>query len=107
MADWRNHEDIRISLPAATALANLDRDNEFKYERQMYALHPSFRSTDKEYVDVVFVHGLLGGVFFTWRQRDRNETALGFLGKKTSKGKGCYVLFENPYPNIHFNKSIL
>ncbi|KAF2904971.1 hypothetical protein ILUMI_01214 [Ignelater luminosus] len=84
LAEWVKESDIRISAPAARTLANLDSDDEFDavYPQRMYVLHPMLRSDQNTNVDVVFVHGLLGGVFFTWRQRDRNETTIGFLGKK-------------------------
>ncbi|XP_060524697.1 protein SERAC1 isoform X2 [Cylas formicarius] len=74
LAKWTHHEDIRISVPAAKALANLDRDNEAQYSSSLYLLHPLHKSNYTENADVVFIHGLLGGVFYTWRQRTNNKT---------------------------------
>lgn len=35
------------------------------------------------------MHGLLGGVFYTWRQRDKSKSALRLMGKQEKeKGKG-------------------
>lgn len=52
-------------------LINFDLDaQESKYERNIYLLHPVYRTVEKSDTDIIIVHGLLGGVFFTWRQRD-------------------------------------
>ncbi|CAH1373103.1 unnamed protein product [Tenebrio molitor] len=82
LARWVKSDDVRISIPAAKALANLDSDEEPLYKQRLYPLHPTTRIVRDAGVDVVFVHGLLGGVFFTWRQRLRQQDPLGFLGKK-------------------------
>uniref|UniRef100_UPI00398EFC60 protein SERAC1 isoform X2 n=1 Tax=Pristiophorus japonicus TaxID=55135 RepID=UPI00398EFC60 len=59
---------------AARALANLDRDTvEQKYEDGVYILHPQYRTSQPIKADVLFVHGLLGAAFKTWRQKDRND----------------------------------
>lgn len=68
-------------MPAAKALANLDFDNDQEYSRCLYLLSPITRSPKDSDVDVIFVHGLLGGVFYTWRQRIRDAHAIGILGK--------------------------
>lgn len=51
---------------------NIDTDgNEgAKYPRHIYLLYPLHRIHAATKMDVVFLHGLLGGVFVTWRQRD-------------------------------------
>lgn len=68
---------------AAKALANLDLDdpNYVQYPPNVYPLHPRLRTRQKPKADIVFIHGLLGGVFFTWRQKDRAPTELGLYGK--------------------------
>lgn len=76
---------MRLSGPAVRALANLDVDDNpsEKYHRRIYLLHPQHRDLGTPKLDVVFIHGLLGGVFVTWRQRDRDQSSTGFVGKST------------------------
>ncbi|XP_078412944.1 protein SERAC1 isoform X4 [Cetorhinus maximus] len=59
---------------AARALANLDRETvEEKYEDGIYILHPQFRTSQPIKADVLFIHGLLGAAFKTWRQKDHSD----------------------------------
>uniref|UniRef100_A0A673H1H6 Protein SERAC1 n=1 Tax=Sinocyclocheilus rhinocerous TaxID=307959 RepID=A0A673H1H6_9TELE len=56
---------------AARALANLDREAvRQKYQDGVYILHPQCRTNQPIKADVLFVHGLLGAAFKTWRQKD-------------------------------------
>ncbi|KAK3542310.1 hypothetical protein QTP86_022492 [Hemibagrus guttatus] len=60
---------------AARALANLDRDaEEQKYGDGVYVLHPQCRTSQPIKADILFVHGLLGAAFKTWRQKDCDLT---------------------------------
>ncbi|CAM4693280.1 unnamed protein product [Leuciscus chuanchicus] len=60
---------------AARALANLDRDAvRQKYQDGVYILHPQCRTNQPIKADVLFVHGLLGAAFKTWRQKDPDVT---------------------------------
>ncbi|KAK7863632.1 hypothetical protein R5R35_006169 [Gryllus longicercus] len=74
LAKWSQNQNIRLSAPATKALANLDSDDvrTALYPRRVYLLHPTWRRSPRPKMDVVFVHGLLGGVFVTWRMRDQD-----------------------------------
>lgn len=61
--------DIRLASSAAVCLANLS--GEFSYKPGLYLLHPLYRSKTTHKCDTLLVHGLRGGVFVTWRQRDK------------------------------------
>ncbi|XP_075991078.1 protein SERAC1 [Anticarsia gemmatalis] len=61
--------DVRLSSSAAVSLANLS--GEQCYRPGLYLLHPIYRTTTPPSCDTLLVHGLRGGVFVTWRQRDK------------------------------------
>ncbi|XP_067398584.1 protein SERAC1 isoform X2 [Emydura macquarii macquarii] len=75
------------SSHASRALANLDRDTvQEKYPDGVYVLHPQYRSSQPIKADVLFIHGLLGAAFKTWRQQDISKP----LDEKASKGEEVY-----------------
>lgn len=77
-----HHPDVRIAGPANQALANLDKDTvKEKYSTNIFLLHPHARNDEKVLVDVVFVHGLLGSVFYTWRNGRNCTKTLDLVGK--------------------------
>jgi len=82
LSRWSRSDDIRLSAQAISALVNLDIDGneKAKYPQSVYLLHPLHRVHATTKMDVVFLHGLLGGVFVTWRQRDIDTSALGVVG---------------------------
>ncbi|CAK9797149.1 Protein SERAC1 [Anthophora quadrimaculata] len=85
LVEWSQNSDIRLSAPASRALANLDMDENgyVKYPRRIYLLHPLHKIKGNIKLDVVFLHGLLGGVFITWRQRDLNTPAVDVIDPDT------------------------
>lgn len=80
LADWLQaaDADLRLSLEAAKTLHNLAFSPAVKLHRSLYILHPihqtqpnttSTTSPQADF-DIIFIHGLQGGVFKTWRQAD-------------------------------------
>uniref|UniRef100_W5NHF5 Protein SERAC1 n=1 Tax=Lepisosteus oculatus TaxID=7918 RepID=W5NHF5_LEPOC len=71
LAELMKSSHIMQSSHAARALANLDRDVvQEKYKDGVYILHPQCRTGQAMKADVLFIHGLLGAAFKTWRQQD-------------------------------------
>lgn len=74
LAKWARDPDIQISSPAVKALYNLDEEFEDgRFPRSIYVLHPTVRTMHVPKIDVIFIHGLWGGLFVTWRQRDNEQ----------------------------------
>ncbi|KAM9435365.1 protein SERAC1 [Clarias gariepinus] len=75
LAEMAQSPHIIQASHAARALANLDRDAEVqKYPDGVYVLHPQGRTSEPIKADILFVHGLLGAAFKTWRQKDCDLT---------------------------------
>lgn len=90
LAAWGRDVDIRINVTANKALSNLDKDsndNRRMYKSKIYPLYPLTRTKGEPQLDIVFVHGILGGVFMTWRQREERFEALkaNSMTKKLTK----------------------
>ena len=80
LAQWKDDPNLLVTLPATRALANLDCRFGPKYAPGIYlmlndaTLKPGQPVEKSKGVDVVFLHGLLGGAFYTWRQEDTGNT---------------------------------
>ncbi|XP_008546833.1 protein SERAC1 [Microplitis demolitor] len=99
LAAWSRHKDIRLAGPAARALFNLDEDanNGEKFPRRIYLLHPMNRTRTKPKADVVFIHGLLGGIFISWRQRDP-DPSLKFVEPRSKESEDLLIKIVKEYP---------
>ncbi|CAH1400691.1 unnamed protein product [Nezara viridula] len=73
LAEWMQSNNQKLSIAAASCLANLDDDSNLKYEREVLLLHPPFKNNESIKTDIVLIHGLLGGVHYTWRQRGNRK----------------------------------
>lgn len=90
LAAWGRDVDIRLNVTANKALSNLDKDsndNRRVYKSKIYPLYPRLRTKAEPQLDIVFVHGILGGVFMTWRQKEERFEALkaNSMTKKLTK----------------------
>lgn len=99
LAEWQTCPDLRLQVISAKAMANLDHDdpNRSEYPPNVYPLYPRLRTASKPKADIVFIHGLMGGVFYTWRQKDRKPTELGLYGKNafyTSETDDVFLVGE-------------
>ncbi|KAI3364275.1 hypothetical protein L3Q82_011079, partial [Scortum barcoo] len=73
LAEMMQSPHIMQASHAARALANLDRETvKEKYQDGVYILHPQTRDNQPIKADVLFIHGILGAAFKTWRQKDRS-----------------------------------
>ncbi|KAM3602899.1 uncharacterized protein V6R79_013118 [Siganus canaliculatus] len=75
LAEMMQSPHVMQASHAARALANLDRETvKEKYQDGVYVLHPQTRSSQPIKADVLFIHGILGAAFKTWRQKDRSTS---------------------------------
>ncbi|CAH1400690.1 unnamed protein product [Nezara viridula] len=80
LAEWMQSNNQKLSIAAASCLANLDDDSNLKYEREVLLLHPPFKNNESIKTDIVLIHGLLGGVHYTWRQRGNRKGPVSIFG---------------------------
>lgn len=87
LSNWQHDEDLRIQVLASTALNNLDKydTSGFVYQPKLYPLYPRGRINEKPALDLIFVHGILGGIWITWRvqrESDMQDSLPPQLNKK-------------------------
>ncbi|XP_003419248.1 protein SERAC1 [Loxodonta africana] len=88
MAEAMKSQHIMEASHAARTLANLDRETvQEKYQDGVYVLHPQCRTSQPIKADVLFIHGLMGAAFRTWRQQDLDQV----LMEKASEGEDRYT----------------
>lgn len=91
MAEAMKSSHIIDVSHAARALANLDRDSvREKYPDGVYILHPQFRTSQPIKADVLFIHGLMGAAFKTWRQQDSEQNLTETLSEDEARYTTCW-----------------
>jgi hypothetical protein len=74
LAQWLQSNQLELSLPAAKILYNLNQKRETNLlPKSLYLMHPIYLDSQNKHFDLIFVHGLLGGAFKTWRQCDSEQ----------------------------------
>lgn len=68
LVEFTRSQHLELSMPAYKALANLDAEDKAVYGNHIYLLSPLYRNQKETNFDVIFVHGLVGSVFKSWRQ---------------------------------------
>lgn len=97
-------KDVRLSSSAAVCLANLS--GEFCYRPGLYLLYPLYRTTSPRVCDTLLVHGLRGGVFVTWRQRDKKcAEPLGII-EVTMQDTDCDPCPETNEPSKYLDPEL-
>ncbi|KAG8522402.1 Protein SERAC1 [Galemys pyrenaicus] len=91
LAEAMKSPQIMEASHAARTLANLDRETvREKYPDGVYVLHPQYRTSQPIKADVLFVHGLMGAAFKTWRQQDNERAALEKISEDEARYTTCW-----------------
>ncbi|KAM6185321.1 protein SERAC1 isoform 2-T2 [Rhynchocyon petersi] len=91
MAEAMKSQQIMEASHAARTLANLDRETvQEKYQDGVYVLHPQCRTSQPIKADVLFIHGLMGAAFKTWRQQDCDQAVTDKAAEDESSYTTCW-----------------
>jgi hypothetical protein len=104
MSKWQSDDDLRIQVFASTFLNNLDKYDKRKliYRPKLYPLYPRGKHIKNPDLDLVFVHGLLGGIWITWRvQKDSDMVA---FGNENGNGNDATEFFDPNYQNSFYKE---
>lgn len=79
LSSWQQDEDLRFQVLASTSLHNLDKydGSGICYRPKLYPLYPRSNRSEKPALDIIFVHGILGGIWITWRVQRESDMVDG------------------------------
>ncbi|XP_077910639.1 protein SERAC1 isoform X3 [Halichoerus grypus] len=91
LAEAMKSHRIMEASHAARTLANLDRETvQEKYQDGVYVLHPHYRTSQPIKADVLFIHGLMGAAFKTWRQQDSEQVLTDKILEDEARYTTCW-----------------
>jgi len=80
LLQWKYGDSSSLKITADRVLHNLDQIHNDEESSLLgdgiYILHPHLRENTKPDVDVVFIHGINGSPFYTWRQNETIDKSL-------------------------------
>ncbi|KAF3831227.1 hypothetical protein GH733_000119 [Mirounga leonina] len=91
LAEAMKSHHIMEASQAARTLANLDRETvQEKYQDGVYVLQPQYRTSQPIKADVLFIHGLMGAAFKTWRQQDSEQVLTDRILEDEARYTTCW-----------------
>lgn len=112
LAQWLNSPDYHLKLEAAKTLYNMAHRESL--HKSIYILNPIYNSTVLHTdCDIIFIHGLKGGVLKTWRQLDTMKLSVDYtycwpkswLGRDFNHCRILAVNYESFLSNWNINCS--
>ena len=76
---WKQGESFALRIIADRCLYNLDKPRNENLLDGIFILHPNTRQNCEPDVDVIFIHGINGSPFHTWREKNSTNQGLGTL----------------------------
>lgn len=95
LSNWQRDADLRLQVFASTSLNNLDAydTSNFTYVPKLYPLYPRGRINEKPAMDLIFVHGILGGIFVTWRCQRESDMMTENIAATSNKTANLHNSF--------------
>ena len=81
---WKRSPFVSLQITSSRILNNLDMytNNVLHLRDGIYVLHPENRCEKPADIDIVFIHGIKGSPFYTWRQNDSIKNSYTYCWPK-------------------------